>query len=78
MRRKIANEEVKKILKNAVEEIHRELDAELKIAQAHMCVAEEELVKSLDENQRALYNEFYKKREIFYLKASEPYKRVDQ
>ena len=78
MRRKIANEEVKKILKNAVEEIHRELDAELKIAQAHMCVAEDELVKSLDENQRALYNEFYKKREIFYLKASELYKRVDQ
>ena len=78
MRRKVANEEVKKILKNAVDEIHKELDSEFKVAQAIMYVAEDELVKSLDENQRVLYNEFCKKRENFYLKASQLYKRVDQ
>ncbi len=78
MRRKTANEEVKKILKNTVEEIHQELESEFKVAQALMFVAEDELVKSLDQNQLALYNEFYKKRENFYLKARALYKRVDQ
>ena len=78
MRRKTAKEEVKKILKNAVDEIHKELDSEFRVAQALMSVAEDELVKSLDQKQLALYKEFCKKRESFYIKASELYKRVDQ
>ena len=78
MRRKTANEEVKKLLKSAVDEIHQELDGGFRVAQVIMCVAEDELVKSLDENQRILYKDFCKKREIFYKKASMLYKRIDQ
>ncbi len=76
MRRKTANEEVERILKKAVDEIYQQQDNEFTVAQVIMNVAEDELVKTLDQNQLALYKEFCKKREYFYIKASKIYKRV--
>ena len=78
MRRKTANEEVKKILKNAVDEIYLELENESKVAQIQMCVAEDELVKTFTKEQLKLYKEFCQKRENFYNKVSALYTRVDK
>ena len=75
MRKKVTNEEVGKAIGQMAEQIRSELDYEFRVAYSQMCIAEKDLVETLDKTQKELYDDFYKKRETFYLAASEVYKK---
>lgn len=75
MKKKITNEEIGNAIGKMAEKIRDEMDYDFRVAQSQMWIAENDLVESLDEKQRKLYDDFYKKREKFYYIASELYKR---
>jgi hypothetical protein len=57
------------------EEVRRELDFDFRTTQSQMWFAENNLVESLNEKQKALYEIFCQKREEFYAIAKELYTR---
>ena len=75
MRKKVTNEEVSKVIGEMAEKIRSEMDYDFRVAYGQMGIAENDLVASLNEEQRVLYDDFCQKREAFYNIASEIYKR---
>ncbi len=66
-------EEKKKFLFEVDNAISRLENKRFRRKKRKMDLAEKELVATFDENQMALYNEFCKKRDIFYAQADEMY-----
>lgn len=75
MKKKVTNEEVAEVIGKIADKIKSDMDYDYRVARSQMDIAENELVNSLNEKQRELYEDFYKKREEFYQIASELYKR---
>ncbi len=75
MKKKVTNEEVAEVIGKIADKIRSDMDFDYRVARSQMDIAENELVNSLDDKQRELYEDFYKKREEFYQIASEIYKR---
>lgn len=71
MKNKITNEDVSKAIEKLAETVRNELSYDFRVAQSQMWLAEKELIDSLDKNQRLLYENFSKKREVFYNIASD-------
>ena len=64
MKKKITNEEIGKVIATIANTIRDDLDNELRIATSHLIWAENQLVKTFDENQKSLFNEYLEKQEI--------------
>ena len=64
MKKKITNEEIGKVIATIANTIRDDLDNELRIATSHLIWAENQLVKTFDENQKRLFNEYLQKQEI--------------
>lgn len=75
MRRKPTNEDVKEVLSEVAEQIRSDLDFEFRVAQSRMGIAENDLCRTFNEEQKALYKEFCKERKAFYKIASEIFER---
>ena len=75
MKKKIAKEEVGKIMGEIADKIRRDMDYEFRVAQSQMCMAENDLVDALHENQYDLYRDYAEKRNAFFRIAEELYER---
>ena len=75
MKKKVTNEEVAKAIGTMANQLRTEMDFDMRVKQSQMWLAEDELVKSLNEKQLELYKDFYQKREAFYDIAKEMYER---
>lgn len=75
MKKKITNDEIGEIIGKMAEEVRGEMDYDFRVAQSQMWLAEKELADTFNQNQQALYQEFCKKRDLFYQIASEIYKK---
>ena len=75
LKKKITNEEVASILGKIAEDIRDDLDYDFRVAQSQMWIAENDLVDSLNEQQKKLYDDFSEKRNTFFKIASELYQR---
>lgn len=75
MKKKVTNEEIKDVLNSVSAEIKRELDYDFRVAQSQMWIAENDLINSLNEEQKQLYDAFNQKRKAFYNIASELFER---
>ena len=60
MKNKITNDQVEEIIGKMAEEIRSDMDYDFRVAQSQMWIAENDLVESLDINQKKLYDEFSK------------------
>lgn len=75
MKKKVSNDDVSQVINSIAEKIRSDLDYSFRVAQSQMQLAENDLVDTLNENQKKLYEDFTKKREEFYEIADELYKR---
>ena len=75
MKKKVTNDDVAKVIGKLADEIRSDLDYDFRVAQSQMALAENDLVETLDEKQKALYDDFCQKREKFFAIAKELYKR---
>ncbi|MBQ8426304.1 MAG: hypothetical protein IJX16_00900 [Clostridia bacterium] len=76
--KELTNEELEQILFKSVENSCKGMNKDLTISKVLMDIAEIILVESLDEKQRALYDEFCQKRKAFYKTAEKFYvKKLD-
>ena len=75
MKKKVTNEEVGKAIGKMAEAVRSEMDYDLRVAESQMAIAEIDLVSSLNEEQKKLYDNFCKKRNAFFNLAREVYKR---
>ena len=75
MKKKVTNEEVGEIIGKIAEKIRSDLDYEFRVAQSQMCIAENDLIDSLDDKQKELYDDYRKKRDVVYQIAGELYER---
>ncbi len=75
MKKRVSNEEVAQAINIIAEKIRSDLDYNFRVAQSQLQIAENDLVDSLDEKQKKLYEEFAKKRSEFYEIAKEIYQR---
>ncbi len=75
MKNKITNDKVGEIIGKMADKIRGEMDYEFRVAQSQMNIAENDLIDSLDEKQKALYEDYRAKRETFYDIAKELYER---
>ena len=63
MKKKITNEEVGKFIGKIANKIREDLDNELRIANSHLYLIEDQLIKTFDENQKILFKEYLEKQE---------------
>ena len=63
MKKKITNEEVGKFIGKIANKIREDLDKELRIANSHLYLIEDQLIKTFDENQKILFKEYLEKQE---------------
>lgn len=75
MKKKVTNEEVGKAIGKMAEAVRSEMDYDLRVAESQMAIAEIDLVSSLNEEQKKLYDDFCKKKDAFFNLAREVYKR---
>ena len=75
MRKKVTNDDVAMVIGAMADKIRKEMNEELIIAKNEMMFAEMDLVETLTEEQRVLYNEFVNKRQVYYSYASEMYEK---
>jgi len=73
MKREITDEEVGQVIGKLAEEVRNQLDYDFRVSYSLMNIAENDLVNTLDEKQKELYNDFCSKREAFYDIAGEIY-----
>ena len=69
MKKKPSKKEIRKIIEKIIEEAYQEREEKYNIEKCKMQEAETELVNSLDDGQRVLYDEFHQRREAFYQAA---------
>ena len=62
MKKKVTNEEVGKAIGKMAEAVRSEMDYDLRVAESQMAIAEIDLVSSLNEEQKKLYDNFCKKK----------------
>ena len=75
MKKKVTNDNVGEILGQVADQIRSDMDFEFRVAQSQMWRAENDLIDTFTQEQKALYEEYRKKREAFYDIASEMYQR---
>ena len=75
MKKRVSKEEVGKIMAEVADKIRRELDYDFRVAYSQMCMAENDLVDALHENQYDLYRDYAEKRNAFFRIAEELYER---
>ena len=75
MKKRITDEEVGEALGKMADKIRSDMNYELRVARSQMWIAENDLVDTLDEKQKALYEDFCKKREVYYGIAEEMYQK---
>lgn len=75
MKKKVTNDDVGEVIGKLAEHLRHELDYDFRVAQSQMWIAENDLVDSLNEEQKALYQDFAEKRNTFYKIANEIYQR---
>ncbi len=75
MKKKFTNEEIGQIMGKIADKVRRDMDYDFRVAQSQMWIAEKDLVNTLDEKQKDLYDDFCKKRDDFYSIAGEIYQR---
>ncbi|MBQ8375378.1 MAG: hypothetical protein IJX98_07410 [Clostridia bacterium] len=73
MTKKYTKKEIREMAQKIIERANMETWREFDIAKEDMEIAENALVNSLDETQRALYDEFCEKRKFFYFIAEQIY-----
>ena len=73
MKKKITNEDIGEIICKIAEKVRAEIDFDFRVAKSQMCLAENDLVDSLNDEQKKLYMIFKEKRDIFYEIAKEIY-----
>ena len=76
MNRRKTNEKLKEFIAETSDKIREEIKEEYNVAEMQMFVAEDELVKSLDKNQKLLYEKFCLKRKEFLQVAENCYTRI--
>lgn len=75
MRKRATKAEQAALIEELADKIRKEMDEEFLKRQVEMWAAEATLVASLDERQKALYEDFRKKREILVDFVSETNKK---
>ncbi len=75
MKKRVTNAEIGEFIGELAEEIRCDMNSDFDYAKCQMNIAEDELVKSLDQKQKALYDDFCEKRKAFFDIASQIYKR---
>ncbi len=75
MKKKVTNEEVGETLGKIADKVRSDMDFNFRVSRSRMWIAETELIESLNEKQRALYDEYRKERDAFYDIAKELYQR---
>lgn len=78
MKKKITEEEVREFISKLIDKVNEEMDYTLNFVHSQMSLAENDLVDSLDEKQRALYDVYRKRREEFYDMARQMYVKKQQ
>ena len=58
MKKKATNEDVKQFIKKIADEINSEYDLAVRVAQSRMMRAENELLETFSDEQKALYTEY--------------------
>lgn len=74
MKKELTEKDIRKIITEIMRKEQDKSLQELALARLEMQESEEELVKTLDKSQQALYRKFYKDREYFYYIARSLYK----
>ena len=75
MKKRVTKLDVQTILAGVSAQVQEEMNSDLKLLLVKMDMAENELVQSLDEKQRILYDKFFEKRKEFNSLAKEIYKK---
>lgn len=75
MKKKVTNEEIGQVIGKLAEHIRHEMDYEFRVAESQMWIAENDLVDTLNEQQKVLYQDFAEKRNTFYKIANDIYQR---
>lgn len=75
MRKKFTNEEIGEAIGKMAEQIRSEMDFDFRVARGQMWLAENDLVYTLDEKQKVLYDEYCKKRDEFLAIVNEIFVR---
>ena len=75
MKREIYNGKPDEFVEKVVKQVQREMEENFNIAFTQMDMAEKELVGTLTEKQKELYQNFLNARENFYKKAKTIYKK---
>lgn len=75
MKKKVTNEDVGTLFKKVADQVKSEMDYDFRVAQSQMYLAENDLIETLDENQKKLYRDYLDKRDVFYAIAKELYVR---
>ncbi len=74
MGKKITNEEIAKIIVKITKKNDDELEQEYKVKKLEMFIAEDDLVESLNDEQKEMYKIYQQKKDDFYAFAREYYK----
>ena len=75
MKKKITNEEIGQIIGKLADKIRKEMNEDLITATNEMQFAEMDLVETLTNEQKVLYDKFIEKREKYYSIASCMYEK---
>ena len=73
--KRITNDEVAMALGKMADRIRRDMDYDFRVARSQMWIAEKDLIDSLNDEQRTLYDDYRCKRDEFYRIAGEIYQR---
>ena len=73
MENNFTKEKTQESVEKITNKVRQEVTQDFNRAQIRVWIAEKKLLNSLNEEQRKLYNEFYKQRELFYDIANELY-----
>ena len=66
MKNKITDEKVGEFIKQCADEVKREMDYELRVAESNFYMAENALIHTFSEEQKQLYKEYLDKRQRYF------------
>jgi hypothetical protein len=76
MKKKLNKNEMREFIARMIYKDKRKLNENFSVAQSEMELTENNLAQTFNKKQRVLYDDFCKKRELFYNAASELYEKI--
>ena len=75
MKKKVSDQDVARFIRQIADKLLGEMDYDLRVAESQMDIAEKDLADTFTNEQKVLYDEFCKKRQVFFRIAGQMYQR---